>query len=274
MALVVQRVFDEYHQYMKEHRDTRSASLPLTNEPWPVMILIATYLFVVLKAGPEYMANRKPFDLKNVIRVYNVLQVIANGAFFVTIMYLLLQRQNFSLVCQPVDYSTTREGFQELYLSYGYFLLKVLDLADTVFFVLRKKQSHVSFLHVYHHAVMVLMTYLAVVFVPGGHVFMLGVWNSLVHAVMYFYYFLASYQSQDTIWWKKYLTRLQLVQFVHLGFHFGRPALSGMDCGFPRIWHWVGFGQAIFICSMFLDFYVKAYVAKNRKGSSKSTKMR
>lgn len=82
-------------------------------------------------------------------------------------MYLLLQRQNFSLVCQPVDYSTTREGFQELYLSYGYFLLKVLDLADTVFFVLRKKQSHVSFLHVYHHAVMVLMTYLAVVFVPG-----------------------------------------------------------------------------------------------------------
>lgn len=81
--------------------------------------------------------------------------------------YILLQRKNFSYACQPVNYTETREGYEELYLSYGYFLLKVLDLADTVFFVLRKKQSHVSFLHVYHHAIMVSLSYLAVIFVPG-----------------------------------------------------------------------------------------------------------
>lgn len=66
-----------------------------------------------------------------------------------------------------MNYTETKEGYEELYLSYGYFLLKVLDLADTVFFVLRKKESHVSFLHVYHHAIMVSLSYLAVVFVPG-----------------------------------------------------------------------------------------------------------
>lgn len=262
MALVLDRMFSEYQQYMADHRDPRSLSFPLVSTVWPVVSIIAGYLYVVLKAGPTYMEHRKAYDLKTVIRIYNIVQVIANGSFFLVVSYILLQRTNFSYACQPVNYTKSKEGYEELYLSYGYFLLKVLDLADTVFFVLRKKQSHVSFLHVYHHAIMVSLSYLAVVFVPGGHVIMLGVWNSLVHAVMYFYYYRASYGSQSS--WKKYLTRLQLVQFVHMGIHFGRPALFGMECGFPRVWHWVGFLQAVFILGMFLDFYIKAYVTKGR----------
>nr|XP_029708454.1 elongation of very long chain fatty acids protein AAEL008004-like [Aedes albopictus] len=269
MALVIDRMFDEYQQYMEDHRDRRSLSFPLVNTVWPVVTILATYLYVVLRAGPKYMEQRKAYDLKTVIRIYNIVQVVANGGYFVAVMFLMLRWENFSFKCQPVNYSESKQGYEELYLSYGYFLLKVLDLADTVFFVLRKKQSHVSFLHVYHHAVMVTLSFLAVIFVPGGHVIMLGVWNSLVHAVMYFYYYLASYGNQNS--WKKYLTRLQLVQFIHMGFHFGRPALMGLNCGFPRIWHWVGFLQAVFILGMFVDFYVKAYVSKSRGSAKKIT---
>lgn len=265
MTHVLQQIAREYKHYMVESRDSRSLQFPLLTSPWPVLTILSVYLYVVLKAGPKYMEQRKAFDLKNVIRLYNIIQVVANGAMFATILVLLSQRKNFSFVCQPVDYSETHDGLHELYLSYGYFLLKVLDLVDTVFFVLRKKQSHVSFLHVYHHTLMVSMTYLAVMFVPGGHAIMLGIWNTLVHAAMYFYYFVSSYGNQNTIWWKKYLTRLQLVQFIHVGYHFGRPALFGTDCGFPRFWHWIGFLQAVFILTMFLDFYVKSYMTKGQK---------
>ncbi|XP_055636679.1 elongation of very long chain fatty acids protein AAEL008004-like [Toxorhynchites rutilus septentrionalis] len=270
MAFVLLRSVDEFQRFLVDYRDKRSSNFPLIGSPWPVLTIVAVYLYIVLKAGPKYMEQRKAFNLKNIIRAYNVVQVFANGAFFIKIIFLLSQRSNFSFSCQPVDYSESKEGLEELYLSYAYFILKVLDLIDTVFFVLRKKQSHVSFLHVYHHSMMVVVSYLAVIFVPGGHVVMLGIWNTLVHAVMYFYYYLSSYGRQNTEWWKKHLTRLQLLQFIHLGIHFGIPALFGAECNFPRFWHWLGFLQAIFVLTMFLDFYIKSYVTKARKCTKKT----
>lgn len=55
-----------------------------------------------------------------------------------------------------------------------YFIMKVFDLLDTVFFVLRKKQSQISFLHVYHHAGMAFGTWVATKFLAGGHITFLG----------------------------------------------------------------------------------------------------
>ncbi|XP_055599918.1 elongation of very long chain fatty acids protein AAEL008004-like isoform X2 [Uranotaenia lowii] len=264
MAYVLRNVY-QHLQIMLERTDDRSKTLPLMDSNWQVPAIIAMYLIAVLRVGPRFMENRKPYDLRQFIRAYNIVQVVANSAFFLTEIYLLWIRPNFSYVCQPVDYGHDTSGYQELYMSYAYFLLKVMDLADTMFFVLRKKQSHVSFLHVYHHAIMVGMTYIGVMFVPGGHIYLLGLWNTLVHAVMYLYYYLASYGSQWAARFKQYLTRMQLVQFIHLGIHFGRPALTGLDCGFPQFWHWVGFAQALFILAMFVDFYIKSYVRKAKK---------
>lgn len=51
--------------------------------------------------------------------------------------------------------------------TYLYFIAKVIDLMDTIFFVLSKKTDHVTFLHIYHHALMVLSTYIGVKFLPG-----------------------------------------------------------------------------------------------------------
>ncbi|XP_055630694.1 elongation of very long chain fatty acids protein AAEL008004-like [Toxorhynchites rutilus septentrionalis] len=267
MADVLHKIYDGFDQFIQEHRDVRSRDFPLIDSSWQVPAIVGMYLWVVLQFGPRFMENRKPYDLKKFIRAYNIVQIVANSAFFLIEIYLLAQRPNFSYSCQPVDFSTTQAAYEELYMSYAYFLLKVLDMADTLFFVLRKKQSHVSFLHVYHHAIMVAMTYIGVLFVPGGHIFLLGLWNTLVHAVMYFYYYLSSFGSEWAARFKKYLTRMQLVQFIHLGIHFGRPALLGTDCGFPKLWHWIGFGQAIFICAMFVDFYIKSYVRKQKKHS-------
>ena len=104
---------------------------------------------------------------------------------------------------------------------YAYFVCKLIELLDTVFFVMRKKQRQISFLHVYHHGMMPICAWIGVRFVPGGHGTLLGVINSFIHILMYTYYMLSAFgpEVQKYLWWKKYLTSLQLVQFTIILVH-------------------------------------------------------
>lgn len=58
--------------------------------------------------------------------------------------------------------------------TWWYLVLKLVELLDTVFFVLRKKQNQVSFLHVYHHTIMAVFTWGYLKYLPGK-VFLGGV---------------------------------------------------------------------------------------------------
>jgi elongation of very long chain fatty acids protein 4 len=49
-----------------------------------------------------------------------------------------------------------------------YYLIKLVDLLDTVLFALRKKSNQISFLHVFHHFSMVINSWLGVKYVAGG----------------------------------------------------------------------------------------------------------
>lgn len=45
------------------------------SSPVPLLTILTTYLYFSLSAGPRWMKDRKPFDLKYVLIVYNALQV-------------------------------------------------------------------------------------------------------------------------------------------------------------------------------------------------------
>lgn len=102
---------------------------------------------------------------------------------------------------------------------YLYFLAKLTELLDTVFFVLRKKDKQITFLHLYHHTVMPMISWGCTKYYPGGHGTFIGVINSFVHIIMYSYYLLAALgpQYQKYLWWKKYITNIQMViySFMH-----------------------------------------------------------
>lgn len=49
---------------------------PLMKSPIPVVSITLFYLVFVLKIGPEWMKNRKAFDLKPILIAYNAYQVI------------------------------------------------------------------------------------------------------------------------------------------------------------------------------------------------------
>lgn len=59
-----------------------ASSFPLMNSGWTVTVILVVYLAFVLKLGKIFMQNRNPYNIKNVMLVYNVLQVIYNVILF------------------------------------------------------------------------------------------------------------------------------------------------------------------------------------------------
>lgn len=151
----------------------------------------------------------------------------------------------------------------ERYMHMAYFMNKILDLLDTVFFVLRKSYKQITVLHVYHHLMMVIGCYLVLRFYgTGGHVNSLGMVNSFVHTVMYFYYFLSALYPgiKASIWWKKYITITQLVQFVTLFFYANYVLWFSKGCGYSKFLLIVQIFQAVVMMYMFGNFYVQTYI--------------
>lgn len=100
-----------------------------------------------------------------------------------------------------------------------YYTLKCCDLIETIIFVLRKKANQVSMLHVYHHLMVIIGTYIELVFSPSGHNMLPGLMNGLVHAIMYSYYFISAYDPELMKLevfkrWKKMVTQIQLVSDI------------------------------------------------------------
>lgn len=89
-----------------------------------------------------------------------------------------------------------------------------------VFFILRKKQNQVTFLHVYHHTITSICSWLYVKFLPGQQGAVIIFLNSLVHVIMYTYYLISALgpKYKKYLWWKKYMTWIQLVKFLNILF--------------------------------------------------------
>lgn len=58
--------------------DARVEHLPFTGSPIPIIGLIVSYIYFVTVWGPKYMKPRKAYDLKGVIKIYNLIQIATN----------------------------------------------------------------------------------------------------------------------------------------------------------------------------------------------------
>ncbi|VEN63438.1 unnamed protein product [Callosobruchus maculatus] len=87
---------------------------------------------------------------------------------------------------------------------------------------------------------------------------------------MYFYYMVAAMgpKYQKYLWWKKYITWIQLTQFcIMLGYLF---SIILMDCKLPKALTFFFVGNVVIFLYLFTDFYRKAY-KKKPKMESQST---
>lgn len=230
--------------------------------PLAVIGILTVYLLFVLKFGPLIMKNRPAYKLERVMQIYNVIQVVACiYIVYQSVKYCYLQ--GYNILCEPVDYSTSYRAMKISETCYLYFATKVMDLLDTVFFVLRKKQNQVSFLHVYHHTGMVVLIWHGCKYFAGGHSMFLPTINSFVHIVMYSYYFITSLNPEyrKNIWWKKHITQIQLIQFFLITLHYA-ILLFQPNCNYPKWVVGVLLPQNFFMFMLFGDFYYKMYIKK------------
>lgn len=101
----------------------------------------------------------------------------------------------------------------------------------------------------------------------GGHSTFFGLLNTFVHIVMYTYYLLAAMgpKIQPYLWWKKYLTAFQMLQFIAIMVHAFQ--LLFIECNYPKafVW-WIGLHAVMFLF-LFKEFYQQCYQEK-RPGKS------
>merc|ERR1712137_1399500 len=225
MDLSLRNIVDSYNDLMINKRDPRVDNWFLMSSPFYTLGICACYIYFVKSLGPRLMRDREPMDLKKTIII---IYLIYKG-----LIHAWLWK--YSLKCQPVDYSDDPDEVAVAHMCWWYFFCKLTEFLDTVFFVLRKKNDQITNLHVIHHSVMPAACWWGVKFTPGGHGTFFGMLNTFVHVIMYSYYLVAAMgpQYQKYLWWKKYLTTMQMVQFVIVFLHTIQLFFNG--CNYPII---------------------------------------
>ncbi|KAJ3604257.1 hypothetical protein NHX12_028998 [Muraenolepis orangiensis] len=231
---------------MIQRADARTGNWLLMSSPVPQTIIIAAYIFFVTSWGPRLMENRKAFDLKGVLIFYNF-GVVALSLYMCYEFMMAGWGAGYTYGCDLVDFSPAGTRM-------------------AVFFVLRKKNSQVTFLHVYHHSIMPFTWWFGVRFSAGGLGTFHALLNSVVHVIMYSYYGLTALgpNYQKYLWWKKYLTSIQLIQFVMVTTHISQYFFL-KDCPyqFPVFVYIIGLYGLIFLL-LFLNFWYHAYTKGKR----------
>ncbi|XP_052122252.1 elongation of very long chain fatty acids protein isoform X1 [Frankliniella occidentalis] len=247
------------------YADPRTEHLPMSRSPLPVLAIVGAYLYFSLSYGPRFMKNRQPFKLERVMLVYNAVQVVW-CAYLVEECLRLAWGGTYNWICEPINRAKTPESLQFAQACYLFLLLKIVDLLDTVFMVLRKNARQVSFLHVYHHSLMVITAWACVKTAPGEHHTFLGFVNLIVHTIMYSYYFYSLLNPDaKSAQWKRYITLIQFVQFFLIGAH-EIISLFHPDCDVIRPFTFGIIVQSAFMTALFKDFYHKAYgQGRNKK---------
>ncbi|CAO1432026.1 unnamed protein product [Diamesa tonsa] len=262
--------FKEFQNWTDSVSDPRTKGWFLVDSPVPTISGAALYLFVVW-IGPKIMKKRKPFDLKRILVPYNLLMAALN-AFICLRLVIPAFNLRYNLFCQPCRQVWNRDELNIASGVWWFYFSKCLEFMDTMFFILRKKDKQLSFLHIYHHSTVFMIWWIGVKFVPTGSTFLPALVNAFIHVVMYSYYGLAAIgpHMQPYLWWKKYLTVLQLAQFAGAIILGMNAIING--CDFPL---WMQYLLCIYMSSflvLFGKFYVKEYYNdhKNRQQENKS----
>mmetsp|Transcript_15448 Transcript_15448/g.25531 ORF Transcript_15448/g.25531 Transcript_15448/m.25531 type:complete len:463 (-) Transcript_15448:542-1930(-) len=188
----------------------------------------------------------KPVFVKPFMALHNLLLCLLSLAMFAGLLHSMIEevQANGHLACLFCQ-SPAKAGKGPLfYWLYIFYLSKFYELIDTVFLVLLRKE--LTFLHVYHHSVVLLQVYAWSYY---KHIF--AVWGMLfncgVHVFMYFYYFLSACGVKPK--WGRGITNAQIVQFATsfllmfplYGLHFHDLAFDSFEV-LPEVipvWPWL-----------------------------------
>ncbi len=148
-----------------------------------------------------------------------------------------------------------------------YWITKIIELMDTVFMLLRHKSRQITFLHIYHHASMLLLSDYAYHVTPWPAIGFILAINSFVHVVLYWYYGVSVVNAEAVMSLKPRLTELQIFQFfIDFIYAFYGYAHHGF-CVY-------GILYGILMTVLFVNFYYRAYLKPRNKKPQADAKLK
>ncbi|KAL2811291.1 GNS1/SUR4 family-domain-containing protein [Aspergillus granulosus] len=232
-------------------------------------IMLVAY-YVIIFGGREVMKNRPAFKLNTLFMIHNfvltAVSAILLALFTEQLLPTLWNHGVFYTICDHAG-GWTQPLIILYYLNY---LNKYLEFLDTVFLFLKKKP--LTFLHTYHHGATALLCYTQLIGLTAVQWVPITI-NLLVHVVMYWYYFQSARGIR--IWWKEWITRLQIIQFViDLGFVYFASYTYFSSTYFPwapNMGHCAGEEFAAFagiaILTSYLVLFISFYIVTYKKAA-------
>ena len=257
-----------YHEFL-DSGDPRVATWPMMDNPMKGVTLVIMYLGFVKVVGPAWMRDQKPYDLRYLMVIYNFALVAVSTWMFVN-FGMLGWFTTYSWRCEPIDYSYNADALKMAEIGWYFYITKFIEFADTIFFILRKKDSQISSLHVFHHSLVPITLWFGIKYGAGGYNSIFAFLNSFVHIWMYLYYGLSALGPafQKYLWWKKYLTMLQMVQFF-IVFTFMVQLTFFPTCEVSKPLLLLNVVQAVIFFALFLNFFLRSYQRKKRQEDNK-----
>lgn len=206
--------------FLKMLEDTFNSGDPeirtwfLIRQNYLPFILCGSYALFSSVLGPAIMKNRKPFDLRKPMIVFNFC-IVATYTICLATIFSNLPSISYEQFCKGDNVKKGELTYILTRACWVIYLLKYVEFLDTVFFVLRKKDNLITFLHVMHHTIVPILGWIMFRTERSGFQSIPVLLNAFVHIIMYSYYGLAAMgpQVRKYLWWKKYLTQLQMIQF-------------------------------------------------------------
>ncbi|XP_076618538.1 very long chain fatty acid elongase 1 [Colletes latitarsis] len=259
------KLMEIYDYYWNQNADPRTNDLPFVGSPVLIPVILYSYLYFVLKCGPEYMKDKKPYELKTYVKFYNIFQIFANAY----IIHQFIQVGWFTeitMFCELPDYSYDPGPLKLSFTMWLAMMLKLIDLSETIVFVLRKKKNQITVLHVYHHVSTLLIIWLSTKYIPVAMASFTILVNCFIHVIMYTYYYLSTFGEKTRKMinpFKPLLTIMQMVQFVLL---IAQNTISLLPyCKVTKIPGTASIINLIINFALFYDFYQKSYKSKQKK---------
>ncbi|KAI1328822.1 GNS1/SUR4 family-domain-containing protein [Xylariaceae sp. FL0255] len=241
-------------------------------------LIFCVIYYSVIFGGREWMRNREPFKLQTLFLIHNFILTSVSFVLLVLFMEQLIptvfRHGIFYAICDR-DGGWTQPLVVLYYLNY---LTKYLEFLDTVFLFLKKKP--LTFLHCYHHGATAFLCYTQLIGSTSVSWVVISL-NLTVHVVMYWYYFQSARGIK--IWWKEWITRLQIFQFViDLGFvyfasytYFTSTYFPWMPnagkCAGEEYAAFAGIGTLTSYLVLFISFYFATYSKDRKAPSSRKT---
>jgi len=205
----------------REHADPKIINMPLMRYgPWYFCSIALSFVVLIKVVLTNYMADRKPLELKPYLIFFNGLLFGGYGAFFMAAcVFTKFGSEGFNCRAADPNSNDLIDVIIRL-MGYVYIIGKCGDFITPIFRVLLKKPF--SDMHVAHTLFMVLISYLGLVYYPGGVFLFMPFLDALYYSMLHGYLVMATPdgdQYRPSKKWPLFLARFRIAMFVASAAH-------------------------------------------------------